>query len=183
MNANSSFGSDAVGGRGRGRRAVPGADAALRKLETGLRDAQQHFADVGGVDVPPAVFFVQGLEEVLDAHEPLRVRHQPELVRPSAEHVGQHFGKPLRGARSVHCLDPLYPFWYFAASCVEVNRARPDGPVNRLRSDGFVKSSQFKARESRVTRRTPSTPKWQRDEAQRRSWAFYEVVQPERTIA
>jgi len=43
-------------------------------------------------------------------------------------------------------------------------------------TDDFIKSSNFKARESRVTRRTCRTPQRQRDEAQRRSWTFYEVV-------
>jgi hypothetical protein len=34
----------------------------------------------------------------------------------------------------------------------------------------------MKARESRVARRTGSTPQRQRDEAQRRDWTIYEVI-------
>jgi len=42
--------------------------------------------------------------------------------------------------------------------------------------DGKVKSFKFKARESRVMRRTHCTPQSQRDEAQRRNWTFYEAI-------
>jgi hypothetical protein len=54
--------------------------------------------------------------------------------------------------------------------------AEEDGLVKSRFTDDFVKSSKFKARESRVMRRTYRTPQWQRDEAQRRSWTFCEVV-------
>jgi hypothetical protein len=67
-----------------------------------------------------------------------------------------------------------------------INGVRP--PARRIQDrfvDGLAKSHRFrrlrkkpkvKARESRVARRTSSTPQRQRDEAQRRDWVFYEVV-------
>jgi hypothetical protein len=68
---------------------------------------------------------------------------------------------------------------------------RPASPLLRIKKDyvlkidGLVKSHhnrwlckkpKFKARESRGVRRTCSTPQRQRDEAQRRNWAFYEAI-------
>ena len=51
-----------------------------------------------------------------------------------------------------------------------------DGLVKSRKSDGKVKSSSSRRRESRVMRRTYRTSKAQRDEAQRRNWTFYEAI-------
>jgi len=51
-----------------------------------------------------------------------------------------------------------------------------DGLAKSQNPNGKVKSSKFKAHESRVMRRTFRTPQSQRDEVQRGNWAFYEAV-------
>jgi hypothetical protein len=51
-----------------------------------------------------------------------------------------------------------------------------DELVKSQNSDGKVKSSSSRRRESSVMRRTYHTPQSQRDEAQRRNRTFYEAV-------
>ena len=51
-----------------------------------------------------------------------------------------------------------------------------DELIKSRKSDGKVKSSSLRRRESRVMRRTYRTSKSQRDEAQRRNWPFYEAI-------
>ena len=51
-----------------------------------------------------------------------------------------------------------------------------DGLVKSRKSDGTVKSSGCKARESLGMRRTYQSAAMTKDEAQRRRWPFYEAV-------
>ena len=54
--------------------------------------------------------------------------------------------------------------------------SKADGLVKSHRSDGTVKSSRCKARESLGMRRTYQYAAMTKDEAQRRRWTFYEAV-------
>ena len=51
-----------------------------------------------------------------------------------------------------------------------------DGLVTSHHNRWLCTKSKFKARESRGVRRACRTPQRQRDEAQRRNWAFYEAI-------
>jgi hypothetical protein len=56
-----------------------------------------------------------------------------------------------------------------------------DGLVKPHHNRWLRKKPKFKARKSRGVRRTCSTPQRQRDEAQRRNWAFYEAINVQRS--
>jgi general secretion pathway protein I len=56
------------------------------------------------------------------------------------------------------------------------SKDKHDGLVISTPHRWLRKKLKFKARESRVARRTHSTPQRPRDEAQRRNWVFYEAI-------
>jgi len=72
------------------------------------------------------------------------------------------------------CL-PLYRIspWFTGS---EVQRFKVDELAKSLQSDGTVKSSRCKARESLGMRRTYKYAGMTKDEAQRSGWSFYEAV-------
>ena len=62
--------------------------------------------------------------------------------------------------------------WFF----LKLQPLNLDGLVKSHKSDGTVKSSRCKARESLGMRRTYQYAAVTKDEAQRRRWTFYEAV-------
>lgn len=72
---------------------IQGANPGTVNFDYRFFRNHQDFVEVGLANMPPSLFFVQRLKQLLDPHESVAVRDEAEFVRSAPQKVDQEFGE------------------------------------------------------------------------------------------